>query len=53
MTFSYFSFIWSNGVGNCIVIGRNEEFADVSVDYSVQVFVASSMITMFPKFLRP
>jgi len=33
--------------------GRNKEFTDVSVNYSVRAFLASVKINMFPSILRP
>jgi len=33
--------------------GRNKEFMDVSVNYTIQAFIAGQLINMFPSFLQP
>lgn len=36
-----------------VVKGRNEEFLNLSIAYTVAMFKQAQIIRMFPKFLKP
>jgi len=53
MTFVRLLLIYHYHITHAVSSGHNKEFVDTNVNFTIQAFIANTLINLFPAFLHP